>query len=355
MAQIKNYITLSDVISLQDDIEKFFQGETNNNNNNNNCQLLIQFCQRFKNILKKYQIQEINNKLIYNTKANDIKMAVRQIMVVGAQFIFKLRTFLLDEEITFIIGGEDPKNKNLKTIEREQSEILNSLISDLSDGAVQLSSSLENVNKMNPVSSRVNNLWKQIKKFSSVENIYKEGQSADKEVDDRKYYQKREKDIDVYLRFGNKNGVSVPYKYYGNNLKFFNNGWLFEWFQTLITNNSNMEIILDNWFKNSMTPLSPIILGMDNIPGYKGGDFSAGTKLYQAKFQNQRLITFNAILELINQILSILQLYQIASNNDKQQRAAELLNLFIDSNSSTINESYDIIIDELLKTTGKLS
>lgn len=279
----------------------------------------------------------------------------KEIYRLGAQIVFSLRSFLLQNEILFTIGAISPDGKQLSTTTYSQDEVLNNLNVNLKSAQVELSSALETFNseKLDTYSS----LWPQILTAASYDwdMGYDEKRIYITSRKKRRYvYSKPGRDTNVWVRYYQRQKAKFFTYYYdkgGFDLVSYNHGWLYEWFQNYIQDPDNAQQIQSAFLSGSKTPLQGMMSGAqrENIPGYKGGDYQlANGKWAQAKYGNKRIITFASIKTVISNVLKFINKYESGSNYSKEQLAKDLTNTFTDIH--TINDSYDNIANTILSS-----
>lgn len=290
----------------------------------------------------------------YSYSYNTIrKNTFKQIILTGGFLVFRLRQFLLQETIYYSLGVTD-ENGQLYHRQMSQDELWSSvtdrntlaLRSSLSSKAILLSKSLEKFNKNDFEQVGTLNLWPQILKLAF-------GGPAIKDPSDPscgKYYQKDNKDDNVYVRYTEGRKVAKRNYYYkkGQQFLFYNQGWLYEWYLTYINAAEENEEKLRRSIKSNS--IAPIIYGMDNIAGITAGDFiDAQGRQVQAKFHNQQIISFNNILNILTDIRSLL-LEFMKNPNDTKNMAEQFTNLFTSDDVSVnhLNTTYNAIVETQL-------
>lgn len=273
----------------------------------------------------------------------------------GAQIVFRLRSFLLQSDIQFTIGAISPDGTKLSTTPYTQYEVLNNLRINLTAKQVELSSSLEKYNEKNI--DTYSSLWP---KILNVATNFEWPQYSEK----KKYMQHKGKkkpyvynqsypDINVWVRYYTHSKQKLFTYYYdkGNfDLVGYNKGWLYEWFQEYIQDPNNAQEIESAFATNSSTPLQGMMSNVkrENIAGYKGGDYQLANGNYaQAKYNNKRLITFKSINTVITDILTYINNFESQKNYAKEQLAQDLITTF--THKDTINQSYENIVTGLLQ------
>lgn len=286
------------------------------------------------------------------------KASFRQVTLVGALLVFKIRQFLLQEPIIFSLGATDPKGK---LFERQisQDELFQRvdgkrqrLRSSLSAHAILLSKSLEQYNALDFKEVGSLNLWPQIVSLAFEGPALKDsGEVLD--INGTKYYQKDSADSEVYIRYTEGKKATKQHYYGRNDLKYFNRGWLYEWYMEYISTHPDNEEKLAKALSHSS--LSPIIKGMDAIPGYKGGDYIAQGQQMQAKFNNQQMITYVSIINVLTEIKNIFQ--QWREHGNIELLSQEFISLFTDDSTAInrLNETYNEIVNtQLLNLLNKI-
>lgn len=290
----------------------------------------------------------------YSYSYNTIrKNTFKQIILTGGFLVFRLRQFLLQETIYYSLGVTD-ENGQLYHRQMSQDELWSSITnrntlalrSSLSSKAILLSKSLEKFNENDFEQVGTLNLWPQILKLAF-------GGPAIKDPSDPsygKYYQKDNKDDNVYVRYTEGRKVAKRNYYYKKDgqFLFYNQGWLYEWYLTYINAAEENEEKLRRSIRNNS--IYPIIYGMDNIAGITAGDFiDAQGRQVQAKFHNQQIISFNNILNILKDIRSLL-LEFMKNPDDTENMAEQFTNLFTSDDMSVdhLNTTYNEIVEKQL-------
>lgn len=281
------------------------------------------------------------------------KNTFKQVMVIGGLLVFKLRQFLLQESIYYSLGATD-ENGQLFQRKMSQDELwqattgrnLPGLRGSLSQKAILLSRSLESFNEEDFSQVGSLNLWPQIIKLAF-------GGPARKDPNDPTldhFYQKDSNDKNVYVRYTEGRKAAKKNYYYrkNNEFLFYNQGWLYEWYLTYISAAEENEKNLQRSIKGNS--IEPIIGKMDNVAGIAAGDFiDAQGRQVQAKFHNQKIISFNNVLELLQGIK--IELEKLLKTPEEIKNVAEgFSNLFTEdlSSKNRLNQTYNDIIEKQL-------
>lgn len=268
----------------------------------------------------------------------------QQVMSIGALLVYKIREFLLDEQIYFSLGATDENGKLFeKQISQEELFNQKNIISSLDRHAVLFRDNLEHIESQEVGSL---NQWPEILQLAF--NGYGEGARVIEKNND-KYYGKSEADTDVYIRWtGGKKRIRNYY--YSKELKYFNRGWLYEWYMEYINSSNQAEEKLQNSLINGS--LSPLFYGkkMDAIPGTKGGDYEdkIHNKQVQAKYGNKKIISYYSILQNIKKIFNILVVLKASYNIESAAEKFSQLFTHDPSVPNRLNETYSNIINERL-------
>lgn len=298
------------------------------NSNLTNLDLILQLCEVL--------IQKLNIEIIKDNqgKARYIGSSEtaqdQSLLVFGAQLIYLVRQFFQDEEIIFHFGVTNDKGQYLADAMIKQSEVLSNF-QVIHNQAIGLSTAIQQqlISTASTHAASTNlkrvNQWSQVEKLSqglyikgSYNNVHK--------IDVRKTgakrasnaYQSAVSDKLVYLKFSYKKPVKVT-RYYDktggharskDDLQFFNRGWLWEWYNSILYGASDEDYIET---KNAIDvdSIFPIIKKQDNIRGTKQGDFtdSLGRQI-QSKYTNEKIISYNSIMEIVKQLYGALSMYK---------------------------------------------
>ena len=301
-----------------------------------------------------------NSRITYSYSYKTIrKNTFKQITLIGALLVFRVRQFLLQESIVFSLGATDDHGQ---LFERQitQDELFErigeqrlKLRSSLSSNAIMLSKSLERYNSENFRQVGELNLWPSILKLAFGGPREKDNGN---DIEGRPtYYQKDNADINVYVRYSQGKRQILQYYYDRNKLTYFNRGWLYEWYMEYLAGNPMNESILAQSIRSNS--LAPLFEGrsIDSVEGYKGGDYISATgQQMQAKYFNQQMITFTSIVTVLKEMQNIFQ--QWKSGYNIEQAAQSFTSLFTDDATviERLNTTYsDIINQQLLSLLNK--
>lgn len=277
----------------------------------------------------------------------------QQIILVGGMLVFRLRQFLLQETIYYSLGATDERGQLFQR-ELSQDELWSQTIGknraairgSLSQKAIVLSRSLERFNTENFEKVGKLNLWPQILDLAFGGPAIK-----DSGADDGEYYQKDSNDSNVYVKYteGRKKAKRNYYYKKGEEYLFYNQGWLYEWYLTYINKSEEHEEFLQQSIQNQT--IAPIIYGMDNVAGITAGDFvDAQGRQVQAKFHNQKIISFTNVLTILYEIREGLS--QLITSPDEINSVAQgFVNIFTSDPNAVkhLNTTYNNVVDQLLK------
>ena len=297
---------------------------------------------------------------------NNTENAFLQLMTFSGQLVYQIRSLLLKEDIDYFLGGQSSDGSQLYTKILPQSAILNNIKADLNSGAVLLKAELEKFTNQDKVAKHINFLWQQIQSLSDISYSNKEALSektifaytftnkSGKTINAyRHYYQKPTNDKNVFMRYKNQRTKKEKYSYYNKDGKmfFFNNGWLYEWFQDYLAQHGFSKLassLIDN------QSLSVMMKKTDRVEGYKGGDFMIGKQQIQAKFKNLRIISFKSVITVLTNLKEGLILYQEALSPEKKEQAIEkIAQIFVADNIEKINKSTTETALNVIKETFK--
>lgn len=301
-----------------------------------------------------------SNRITYSYTYNKIrKNTFKQISLIGALLVFRIRQFLLQESIIFSLGATDDKGR---LFERQvtQDELFErigqqrlKLRSSLSSHAIMLSKSLERYNSEDFKQVGELNLWPNILELAF--GGPREKSNGNDIPGDPTFYQKDNADKNVYVRYSQGKRQILQHYYDRDKLIYFNRGWLYEWYMEYLSKNPDNEIELSKHIlKHS---LAPLFEGhrVDAVEGYKGGDYiSASGQQMQAKYFNQQIITFTSIITVLKEMQNIFNIWK--NNYNIEQAAYSFEKLFTDDATvvERLNTTYsDIINQQLLSLLQK--
>lgn len=287
-----------------------------------------------------------------NTKSQEI------IYPIAMRFIYQLRTFLLDEEIVLSVGITSPSGDLTQKV-IEQNQYLKNLRINLKEQSIEFSRQLsgwrkrkENkfIRQLGATKDLVEqtDLWRVI--HTSSYFTWEPGMDPSGEIEGHVAYQKPTSDTDVWATYDGENHLIS--RYYGQSKKFFNYGWLYEWFSSMVQTEEGIQALQDAW--NSLTPLQPLMerYSQDTIPGHQGGDYDdtlRGVRV-QSKYQNNStLASFHLIEKTLINISQALSQYMSIVNADiaEEGLAQELMKIFL-GKKAPLNNSYDKIAENMI-------
>ena len=320
---------------------------------------LLMLCQVFTNKIEitKSEIEYFGNSF-YRSKMIGKGKRIKKVelMTYGAQLIYLIRQFITDEEIIFHIGvrtnGEYSGDAFVP-----QSEVMKNL-SGVSRKAIGLSREIEKllISLSNEKSDeQFVNKWSLIEKLANVTNEPYNNNNKKRigwksKTNQAMYaYQKQKADFKIYIKFGGKDGKRRS-KYYDlhGDLVGFNNGWLWEWYDS-IYNGGNSEQI--NIIHKSLDrgDLEPLFQEFDNTSGVKQGDYmDIKGRQIQNKYDNSKIISYNNILGIMYELTAALSLF--VANNTNEQSSQNLLHIlkttFIPESSQQVARISENILDK---------
>lgn len=319
---------------------------------------LRQIVSNLKNLIEKVmKTSTSSKKRSYTYSYAELrKNTFRQITLVGALVVFRLREFLLQEQIIFSLGVTDSYGQ-LYERQISQDELFDKVVpggkrlkvrSSLSEHAILLSKSLETF-KVNENYQQVGelNLWPSILKLAfDGPRIAKSGD--DKKEGDTDYYQKDSADKNVYVRYSEGKKQILSYYYLKNGyFQYYNQGWLYEWYMEYLSSSAEAEKILQGFINKQS--IEPIISKMDKLEVYKGGDYvSLKNQQMQAKYSNQQMISYVSILKVLKEIDDILSKWN--ENCSIKDMSEEFVKLFTNDTDAVdkLNNNYSKIIQDQL-------
>ena len=276
------------------------------------------------------------NKVIFTKNSSTISMRRKKntgversdLLVYGARLIYQLRAFLTQEEIMFHIGVKS-QGKYFSSAKIPQSDVMKKFTAlGGNKKAVGLTFKLEkqliqaNAND----SMHFINKWKRIELLASVspdDTYIKSGMYIkDKSEKAFQLLQKKTADMKVYYTIkqlpGEGDRKAIRSKYYNleSGMYGFNDGWLWEWYDT-IYNSKDASTILNIHHSIDAGNLEPLFLTSDNIPGIKQGDYlSRMGEQVQDKYNNEKIISYNSIIEIMYELTNLLKIYVLEGQSE---------------------------------------
>ena len=339
-----------------------------------NGQLILQLCdiimQKIDIIEKTKYIAPIGRTVNIYSKGNQnlAQEEETQLMVFGARLIYTLRTFLLEEEITYHLATKNKEGGYEASAFIPQAEILKSFskVSRYSIGVTQsLQQNLINAHKKdNIIQTKRKNMWSRIEYLSEA-NV-RTGRNIGK-IDLRKpnskeahwAYQNQKKDFYIYIKYygGSQRKFEKYYDMDGlgkrESLIHFNNGWLWQWYNEVLYSGTDGDYLMVEESLNKGI-LKPIIKGKDWVSGTKQGDFrTANNNWVQSKYGNTKIITYNNIRHVIFDLRSALSEYLAESTGTSEKLINVLQEHFLPESVDIGNNIANKAIDELLSKINK--
>ena len=314
-------------------------------------------------VVNRLNFNSITNKLNIAGKTRSNTFSAEELMSYGAKLIYLLRTYFTGEEISFLISAKSSTTGQSESYLVPQSIILQNL-SKVKGWAIGLQYNLlqDAFTQANKFSSEVQkiqrkNEWNRVLQLS--EFLYIPGKNIHKIAIKTKKgkvhwaYQNQKKDNQIYAYYTK----SQPIYYYnlsgGNtqqDCQYFNKGWLWEWYNSILLGASE-----EKYFATTLAlqhgSIAPIIQSADNVAGTRAGDFMTAYNVQiQAKYNNQKIISYNNIKTLLYQLN--LDLEQFIMANSQEQAQVRILNTiknnFIDPAALMGNQLAEKTIEDLL-------
>lgn len=297
------------------------------------AQTILSLCNVFVSQLDQAIIQETK----YGTfsaktvKKKSSKYTWVQLMTYGAQIIYLIRYMLTNEEIQFLFGATAKGTGETKTTMVSQSEIM-PLLTKVGKNSIGIKiSELENKlksldNLMSSVNMQRRNQWAQIQSLTNIDGYNKQ---PEKNLNAHRIYQKIHEDQLIYVKFSEKSRRKSLYYDINNtgnpeDFVFFNMGWLWEWYNAiLLGDNDSLYQAISQQIDNKS--IKGLISTSDKIPGTKQGDFmDAQQRQVQAKFNNEKIISYNNIKVIMIQLQEALNNY-LYGEQDVQTKQNNLI------------------------------
>lgn len=340
-----------------------------------NAQTILNLCEVFANKIQgSVQKRKKNTqKLRFIRKSTNIDSQMEtQVYIFGGQLVYTLRKFFTEEDLKFHIGivNNGRYEKDIFLSQREvvrhfgrggsDKEHYIGLIGDME----RYLAKLQEQNKSYMSQSLVNK-WKQIEELAEVRygdlakpyNQHQVELKKNKKTGRAIYaYQKNKADMKVYLSFTRTNNsrkaVVVRGKYYdisngaASHLEYFNNGWLWQWYSHL-TNSASPDFIQRVHTNIDQGDLSLLFGTRDNVPGVNEGDYkNAQGQQVQAKYNNEQIITYNSIFQIIQSITFYLKRYISEIQNAPKDLVQYCKDTFLPTSLKNVSEYTEFLIQE---------
>lgn len=318
-------------------VQKAFEEILQTSKGLSNAQTALQLCEIFTNkitiFIKKKQfggepIETASKRRHRNVTEEEEK----DLMVFATQVLYTLRKFFTDEEITFHIAITDDKHKFVREAYVPQREVVRHLgatggnkTKDRYVGLLgEMEAYLTSLSTQHETEEFISH-WKLVEFLSSMEVEDIDWSSKLETSKGETAFGKRTEDISVYatVKWVNQKNV-IKAKYYnlqGSQLFYFNQGWLWEWYDTLINSQDKSVVQAVHWDLRQGS-IRSIFRAYDNIPGIRQGDYTNFQKLQiQNKYNNQKIMSYKNMLLIIGNLKIYLQEYIIATNPHQSSQA----------------------------------
>lgn len=296
----------------------------NDSNDLTAAQQLLALCEIFTNKV----IFSKNSKSTSMRRKKNTGVERSDLLIYGARLIYQLRSFLTQEEIIFHIGVKS-QGKYSNSAKIPQSVIMENFTAlGGNKRAVGLTYQLEKQLTQANSNDTVHfiNKWKRIELLASVspKDSYIESGMYIQDKSEKAFQllQKKTADMKVYYTIkqlpGEGDRKAIRSKYYNleSGMYGFNDGWLWEWYDT-IYNSKDAFTILNIHHSIDAGDLEPLFLTSDNIPGIKQGDYlSRMGQQVQDKYNNEKIISYNSIIEIMNELTNLLRTYVLEGQSE---------------------------------------
>ena len=296
------------------------------------------------------QMCNVYEKMMLNKNDNVKRNAYR----LGANIIFNLRKFLLEEDIILSIGATTVENEELKIYEGNITDILKDKskysVGLGEKGGLSVLNKLQNLQlKEDNNEAQRNAIWKRILDAKSLTGPYKDFEAIESNSIGEHMMSKGESFIKLYKRnlrlpdsnvlYGYRNKEILTY-YQADSIRFLNEGYMFEHFMRkweLADDEQRKYIEMRSLGDH---PVSIAADKWDTIAGYKGGDYRdlAGRQM-QAKYNKQEFIKTTTITNVMQEIKQLLE----TRKNDYLNLGNDLVRLFTDEKNMDFRGSLDKI------------
>lgn len=305
----------------------------------------------------------VESYLSYKRKTKKRKEEYQNIQLFGTKFLFQLREFLTGEKIQFLVGSIDIDGKLVERIYSQDEifdNITKNLRSSLSEAAVFLRGHLENADNLKQVSSNLAEMWRKILLYGTNDDFEKISKSPQTELIPwrsnknkfRHIYRNPQLDTNVFIGFAGSQKIYYYDK--GTEYFYYNRGWLYENFSAL---KSDDDFMYNLWFSLSEGSISPLINSIvrDSVKGLQGGDIILNNQQTQVKYNNDQIITFTNIKNIMQTIIDGLKKYIIilkGGEGSREEVIQTIKKLFITEVEKTnlqANKKIDEILSKIIK------
>lgn len=313
---------------------------------------ILFLCKIYDKIIRQY----LTTKNKPNELAKKNKDDFLSIQLYGARLLYSIRSFLLKEDIEFLLGDKPPDGELVEKVV-PQTYMLKNLRGSLSQEALLLNHQIKELNTFKLTNASIASMWADILQYGifDYDDSWKKTKGHYKMIQKRSssgkrpIYQHKEKDTDAYIGFAGRQKIF----YYGDKNLFYNQGWLFEWFRSMTYEADNVTMtFLENLLEGHDHPLFFIINNLDNVQGLQGGDFVSNLgQQVQAKYMNQQIISFYNIRKSLSEVIEILTTFinGIKGQADKEELSKNIAKVF-SSEETRINKSYTEVLNQILES-----
>lgn len=286
----------------------------------NEASYILSLCKIITNHIE-IQLKDENNEqrgIKYKMKRGGRGNSYANLMTFGAQLLYALRLFVNHDHLYFLFGTsyqEEGQGKSRQVVDLDEDVMKNFSAfagKKSKNGYIglmigKMENSLSNISTMDLMNTNIQqriNIWQDVSelgKFEKNDNTKPENFK----IREHEVFRSIKNDKNVLCIYSGKNSRrSLYYEKSKNNYQFFNQGWLYEWYNTALHSWN------DTWYQNlensvnigSIYPLFFKYKG-DSIPGLKQGDFvSSNSQQIQTKFNNQKIISYYNILKVIHEL-----------------------------------------------------
>lgn len=355
---------------LQNEVQIILQ----QSNLQSNAQTILSLCEVFTSRIQGLIRERRKNtqKLRFNRKSININEQMeQQAYIFGGQLVYTLRKFFTEEDLQFHIGIVN-NGKYEKDIFISQREVVRHFGRNSIDKRhyIGLIGNMEHYlaalqgQKQSYMSQSLVDKWKQIEELAEVRygdlskpyNQHQVELKKNRKTGRAIYaYQKNKADMKVYLSFTRKKDskkVVVRGKYYdisngaASHLMYFNNGWLWEWYSHLM-HSASADFIQQVHTNIDLGDLSLLFGTRDRTPGLNEGDYkNAQWQWVQVKYNNERIISYNNIFQVVQSIAFYLKNYIGEMENAPKDFVQYCKDTFLPTSLKNVSEYTEFLIEE---------
>lgn len=362
-----DFISKEQLMELSETISRILKEESNINKK---TQEILKILKQGASLIDSFRYAQVT-KGSQNKKENYNKLLLK-----AAKYILKIRSFISDEDIDFIIQIQTPES-GLSEVVVTQDQLLKGGLRIGKNGALQLDTAIKKSEEAVKTAQTLLNTsgwssaWAALQEAGTVsynkDNSVYESTKVSSSGKVHKIYQNKKRDLLTYISFAGES--KTPSFWYGDNINsisYYNLGIVYEHFNklraSLIEAQWENPMILYGDFLSQIAFIEPNPINTllkdhqagENVSFIKGGDIYLNGKAYQVKGNNNVIMSCYQIISSLNEIYQCF--YDILSNSQNFNKNFQ--DIFYDKTgkiTDQANSDYSKKFNELLEIFSKYS